>query len=500
MAAVDFADVQGVVRYGYKHLSDACYFVLRVKDPDAARAWLRAAPVTSAIEQTPPPPAATQVALTAQGLRALRVPDDVIAGFSNEFLTGMAGDDNRSRRLGDVGLNAPPGWRWGAAERVPHVLVMAFAVPGGLSAHVARLTTAGWNDAFEVLAALDTSNLHGVEPFGFLDGVSQPVPDWDLARDPKGFQYAYGNVVALGEILLGYPNEYRKFTDRPLVGDGGAAASLFAAEDDPSKRDVGRNGTYLVLRDLQQDVRGFWQFVDRQAAAHAMEADELAAAMLGRTRAGEPLVAPAAQPIPGVGTGAEQVRLNGFTYDADPSGARCPLGAHIRRANPRNADLPRKPSGVLASLAALLGFGNRHPRDDVKSSVRFHRLLRRGREYGPGLSPADARAAAPPNDPERGLRFVALCANILRQYEFLQNAWMRNTKFDGMTGESDPIVGDRTPIPGCPATDAFTVPRAGSVRTRIAGVPQFVTVRGGAYFFLPGLRALRYFAEVGDHR
>jgi deferrochelatase/peroxidase EfeB len=74
------------------------------------------------------------------------------------------------------------------------------------------------------------------------------------------------------------------------------------------------------------------------------------------------------------------------------------------------------------------------------SSVRFHRILRRGREYGPRLSPSDALAPAPPNDPERGLHFVCLNANILRQFEFLQNAWIVNTKFSALTGESDPLL------------------------------------------------------------
>jgi deferrochelatase/peroxidase EfeB len=210
------------------------------------------------------------------------------------------------------------------------------------------------------------------------------------------------------------------------------------------------------------------------------------------------LLAPQARAIPGTGTTPAAVRLNGFTYEGDPAGEQCPLGAHVRRANPRNADFPRKPVGPAAHLAALLGFGGGDGfRDDAISAVRFHRLLRRGREYGPGLTPAEARAPAPPDDPERGLRFIALNANILRQFEFLQNAWMRNPKFDGLSGESDPLLGNRAPIVGDPASDGFTIPRAGGVRRRLTGLPQFVTVRGGAYFFLPGLRALRYLAEVG---
>jgi deferrochelatase/peroxidase EfeB len=132
------------------------------------------------------------------------------------------------------------------------------------------------------------------------------------------------------------------------------------------------------------------------------------------------------------------------------------------------------------------------------SSVRFHRILRRGREYGAGLSPSDALAPAPPNDPERGLHFICLNANISRQFEFLQNAWIMNTKFSGMTGESDPLLGNREPRPGCPTTDDFVIQKADGLPRRVSRLPQFVTVRGGAYFFLPSLRALRYFADAGS--
>ena len=126
------------------------------------------------------------------------------------------------------------------------------------------------------------------------------------------------------------------------------------------------------------------------------------------------------------------------------------------------------------------------------SSVRFHRILRRGREYGSGLSPTDALAPTPANDSERGLHFICLNANISRQFEFLQNAWIMNTKFSGLTGESDPLLGNREPRPGCPITDDFIIQKADGLSRRVSGVPQFVTVRGGAYFFLPSLRALRY--------
>jgi deferrochelatase/peroxidase EfeB len=198
-----------------------------------------------------------------------------------------------------------------------------------------------------------------------------------------------------------------------------------------------------------------------------------------------------------VGSDPEQIRLNQFTYDGDPQGTLCPFGAHVRRANPRNTDYVDRPQGALARVRALLGFERAGFRDDLISSVRFHRILRRGREYGPKLTPSDALQPAPPDDPERGLRFACLNAHISRQFEFVQNAWMNSSKFNGMTGECDPLLGNRERIPGGWDTDGFSLPCEGGVARRLREIPQFVFVRGSAYFFLPSLRALRYFSQKG---
>jgi deferrochelatase/peroxidase EfeB len=437
-----------------------------------------------------------QVAFTAAGLEALGVPRSVLAGFSAEFLTGMT-EENRARRLGDVGNNAPSQWEWGYATTVPHLMVMFFAEPGRLQPLIQDSRGNAWNAAFEEQRWLGTADLDGVEPFGFADGISQPQIDWERQRDVTRPQIDYSNVVALGEFLLGYSNEYNKYTDRPLIGaDSSDASGLPAAEDVPGKKDIGRNGTYLVMRQLRQDVRGFWQFINQQAGGNPAEADKLAAAFVGRTRAGDPLVPTQEQPIPGVGPDPEQIRQNQFTFAKDPMGARCPFGAHVHRQNPRNTDYPGRPTG-LAKLVTMLGFGPGGFRDDLMSPVRFHRILRRGREYGSGLSPADALAPSRSTDPdEHGLHFICLNANISRQFEFLQNAWTMNTKFSGLTGESDPLVGNREPIAGCPTTADFTLQKNDGLRRRLSGLPQFITVRGGAYFFLPGLAALRYFARA----
>ena len=486
----DYADVQGLVRFGHGQLEGASLAVLRVKSRDAAKAWLGAAPVTTAMALSPLPRTALQVAFTAAGLEAFGVAPSVLAGFSREFVGGMT-EPNRSRRLGDVDVNAPSAWAWGRPDQLPHVLAMFFAKRSLLDGFIRDTTREAWNDAFETPTWLRTSDLDGVEPFGFADGISQPEIDWTQERDPAHSRIDYGNVAALGEFVLGYRNEYGKYTDRPLLDPTPASAGLPAAEDASAKKDLGRNGTFLVIRQLRQDVRAFWQFVYAQAGGDAPAADRLAAAFVGRTKDGDPLVPASSHPIVGIKAG--KGKQNQFTYDGDPHGVRCPIGSHIRRANPRNTDYPGRPTGlrrILADLSLL-------PRvfaDDLVSSVRFHRILRRGREYGPGLSPQDALGSAPPNEEERGLHFVCLNGNIGRQFEFLQNAWMTSSKFAGLAGENDPLIGTRAAMRGCPAADAFTWPTEDGVARRVTGLQQFVTVRGGGYFFLPGLAALRYLA------
>jgi deferrochelatase/peroxidase EfeB len=493
MSQLDYADVQGLVRFGYGHLTSASYALVRIKDADAAKAWLRFAPVTTAVEQQPPPNTALNIAFTAAGLEALRIPERIVAGFSHEFRGGM-GQESRARQLGDVKNNAPDNWWWGSKDREPHAVIMFFAEPRQFDAFVQTTKGNFWADAFEEVRTLETSNLDGDEPFGFADGISQPQIDWEQQLERPCTQLEYTNVVALGEFLLGYPNEYGKITDRPLLEPDAATTDLLSAADVPLKKDLARNGTYLVMRQLEQNVRGFWKFLYEQAGGNIADANELGAKLVGRTRAGDPLVAVQAEPIPG--TDPRTVTQNQFTYDSDPVGARCPLGAHTRRTNPRNSDLPERRLSTFRKLMIVLGFGPKGFYDDLTSSVRFHRILRRGREYGSELLPEQALQAPVPNESPRGLHFICVTANISRQFEFLQNAWITNSKFSGVTGESDPLLGNRESIPGCPVTNNFTIPGGGTLRRRVSGVPQFVTVRGGAYFFLPSLRALRYLARL----
>jgi deferrochelatase/peroxidase EfeB len=139
-----------------------------------------------------------------------------------------------------------------------------------------------------------------------------------------------------------------------------------------------------------------------------------------------------------------------------------------------------------------LGLDRTAMAQDLVASTRFHRLLRRGRPYGTAISPAQALASCPGRD-EQGLYFIGLNANLSRQFEFVQGAWLAGSRFNGLN-ESDPLLGPRLPSPGGSPTDTFSIPQAGGPDQRVTGLPQFVTVVGGAYFFLPGIRALRYLA------
>lgn len=496
MSPVDYSDVQGLAAYGYAKLVEARYCLLRIRNVEAARAWLAAAPVSTAEFHQPPPETALHVAFSAHGLRALGVAESTVAGFSAEFLEGMAGPASRSRRLGDIGTSDPAGWLWGGPGKDPDLVVMVYSKTS-LAAWEQAVQSGPWSNAFETLATLETSDMGGHEPFGFADGISQPVFDWEHKRPVPGTTTVYDNREALGELLLGYPNEYDKYTGRPLLEPAAdPAGGLLPAEDDPARKDFGRNGTYLVLRQLEQDVRGFWQYLDRAAEGQTPERYRLGAAMVGRTVDGDPLIPPSGPPLAGV-TDKPGQPSNAFTYDQDPEGVQCPFGAHIRRANPRNADLFGHPSGVVAGLGSRLAIPRPGLHNDLMASTRFHRVLRRGREYGVRITPEEALKPGPPNEAPRGLHFACLCANILRQFEFVQNAWLMSTKFDGLTDESDPLLGNRAPVGDCPVTGYFSIPREDKLTRRLSGVPQFITVRGGAYFFMPSLRVLRYIARGG---
>ena len=492
---IELDDLQGLLRFGHGRLTDTCFLLLKLLHVDAAKQWLRNAPVSSAVSVAPAPDTAMQVAFSVAGLRALGLREEVIKGFSDEFIHGMAGDESRSRRLGDTGPSAPGNWAWGGdPDQVPHMLLLLYARQGGIDAWRNSVENGLFTQAFEVLIELPTQDMGQREPFGFKDGISQPEIDWQQQQSTDLHERdVYSNRLALGEVMLGYANEYGEYTHRPLIdpGQDGLATELPDAEDLPSLKDLGRNGSYLVLRQLAQDVTGFWRFIDKTVDGVPEERERLAAAMVGRGRDGSPLVPHSVKPIPGI---SREHHENHFTYDQDPDGNRCPVGAHIRRSNPRTGDFPPGVTGFFTRLIRILGFGRNHPHEDLVASTRFHRLLRRGRGYGPVLTPEQALKPEA-LEAERGLQFICLVASISRQFEFVQNAWSMSSTFGGVQRERDPVIGHREPLMSGQNTDQFIRPDPSGPCRITRSLPHFVTVRGGGYFFLPGLRGLKYIAS-----
>ena len=517
----EYQDIQGLLRSGYGSLTEAVFLLLRIANSSEAKAWLGAVAgasgaeklayrVTRAADLDLRQVRALQVAFTAPGIRTLGAPedlfrDDSLHAFPHEFRLGMAGygldTEARSRRLGDIGKSAPSNWEWGAARtQTPDVLVMLYAETGGLEAFL-RMVLADLASGFEVYRMLDTANTIGEgklrrEPFGFVDGISQPEIDWLVRRKPgTSADLEYGNLIAPGEFLLGYQNEYGLYTRRPLLEPVLDPANILSpADDNPVMHDLGRNGTYLVFRQLEQDVGEFWRFVRHKSPED--RGVTLAEAMVGRKLAnGDPLITATRAEIAGIGPNPLDIRQNNFTFEPDPEGLTCPFGAHIRRANPRTADLPGGREGIIPWLLRTLGLQQGGPRDDLLSSSRFHRIIRRGRPYG--VLTGDPQGAARGGSPDipTGLHFICLNANISRQFEFIQSAWISNAQFNAMSLETDPLLGNRVPSPTGQATDTFSLPDPAGPSRRIAGLPQFVTVRGGGYFFLPSIRALRFFAQ-----
>lgn len=472
-------DIQGLVLQGYGKLRAAAYLLLRITDPASAGAWLRELTGELTYGSGRPEAGAVNIAFTVGGLSALGLPPVTLAGFSPEFCEGMT-SAHRSRLLGDTGAASPSQWRWGGPQSpAVDVLLLVYArdeqaLDHALSLQRDRLSDHGLTE----VVALRTRDIGVREHFGFRDGLSQPQFAGLRAADPL-------HTVAPGEFLLGHLNGHGQYPRSPLVpagldrGDllprrppGPTAAMAPVPAGLKDAHDFGRNGSYLVLRSLRQDVSGFWRWADHQTRRPGGAPDPaartaLAARLVGRWPSGAPLTRSPDLDRP------ELAHENDFGYDAeDRAGTRCPLGAHVRRTNPRDSLAPKP--GTASSVEVA----NRH------------RLIRRGRSFGPPIEPGAALTEDPATAPERGLHFLALCADLARQFEFVSHTWAMNPNFAGLLDDADPLLSGHTERGG-----SFTV-QAVPVRRRLDGVPAFVTPTGGAYFFLPGGRALRYLAGL----
>ncbi len=474
MITIEIKDIQGLVLKGYGKMQFARYCMLQVSDKTLAKEWLASVVPLISDGDNSPIDACLNMAFTRSGLSALGMHETNIRNFGREFREGMV-TPHRQRLLGDFDSSAPEKWRWGGRatngcdENAIHVMLMVFGRTAELlDAFYSDLQTSFVHKGLQVLMNLDGQiNKDGKEHFGFRDGIAQPV------IKGSGQTGDGANMVAPGEFILGYKNQYGVYPETPLITTQQGDLSLLPNDEEGSAyKNIGRNGSYLVFRQMEQNVDLFWQFMNDNSKKADGSVDEtesirLASKMVGRWPSGAPLaVFPESDP-------GQLSDMDNFGYHAhDREGQRCPFGSHIRRTNPRDAFEENK-----AKLSSKL--------------TNKHRILRRGRSYGPAIDAGPANHK--PSD-EVGLHFICVNANIENQFEFIQRTWSNNPKFQNLSDDPDPISGTMENRDGS-LRQNFTV-QDFPVNRCVKDVPQFVTIRGGAYFFLPSLSAIRYLSTI----
>ncbi|WP_246652211.1 Dyp-type peroxidase [Rhizobium laguerreae] len=441
-------------------------------------------------------------ALTADGLGRLGLPSDVQDAFPTAFRLGM-GSPGRANLLADTGDDQARQWLWGGPENAVDATLLLYAD--------SEPTLASY--AGELISGIDAAGgqvIHRVtptplprpgpgetaaqtvrEPFGFADGISQPIIKgtrrWMRRSDAI-------HAVEPGEFLLGYPDTRGFFPPSPQVPAAmdlgnllpfaepthsrGALQPDFGSNCAAAARDLGRNGTFLVIRQLAQYVDVFNDYVGEAAKRYAdhpavpeqldpeLLPEWIGAKMVGRWKDGSSLVRYPHGPATRKQSGGHFRPDNDFLPGAeDPLGERCPLGAHIRRSNPRDSLAPAS--------------------KDELSIVNRHRILRVGRGF-------DAVGANDPEEQKPGLLFMCLNADIERQFEFVQQTWATAWQFHGLENEVDPITGrgggmGRLTIPS---------PRG---PLNLIGIKDFVRMRGGAYLFMPSRSAIRFLARLNSN-
>lgn len=486
---LELDDIQSLILYAHKHLQAARFFFLRVDGSRrAVKAWLATLSevISTASAKLERPTHAYHVGFTASGLRALGLPDETLKTFLLEFREGMANPE-RARSLGDVYQSDPKQWDFGGPTPQTQVdlVLMLYASDepalNDLAAPVTRNLSAA---SLHIVAQVDTQlRADGREPFGFVDGIAQPSVEGMPPRpgskcaDPAAVS-STEPVVSAGEFILGYRNAYGALPFSPRVDASSDPDGLLnPLEDPPELKDLGRNGSYLVIRKLEQDTQAFRTFLNENARdlktgqPDPTRVEWLAAKLMGRWKSGAPVTLDRERD--NSDRANDDLQKNNFDYREDKAGLGCPIGAHIRRANPRaslDVDTPEQSLGLVSR----------------------HRIVRRGRPYRE-MRP-DAKGV---NQVTEGILFLALNTNIARQFEFIQQTWVNNPSFGGQHCVRDPIAGanyqtgDKEPR----ESYAATIP-AEPYRIRMTGISRFVHTRGGAYLFLPGKKALRFLSTA----
>jgi Dyp-type peroxidase family len=442
--------VQANILTSYSHMTHGCMLLIGFDSEQAGREFVgRMANEVTPHAHVSAKEIKVNVALSYEGFRTLGLTQAELDGFPLEFREGMAA---RAGLLGDVGPEHPENWagpaRAGAGAQPPRVALaevdLLLTVQGDFVTGELE-----WNDAHPLYAAVQglLAGAKGVrvlaveplrrefmskdsglssssvikERFGFADGISQPVAGLCAQGQPPRDQ------VALGELLVGHPS------DR---GEG---------EHYPSGPEAyTQDGSYLVVRKLEQDVEAFEAFIEENASQFGGGRDELYTKLMGRRRDGTSPVS--------------RATLNDFDYSSDPAGDRCPLGSHVRRANPRT------PTGESV-----------HGRP-----LRIPRLARRGFSFGP-FPGSEQRGSC-------GLMFMAYNASIAEQFEVIQR-WLNGANSTGvLSDQADPVLSHRK-------GHVMTLLDGREPRYLVKKQP-FVKLLWGHYFFAPSRGALRRLSSL----
>lgn len=472
MTPLETSDIQGYIIRGYAHMRYSRFIFLQIKDAAAVKDWLAKSwhSITTAVhipKHEKISDTHLNIAFTNKGLLALGLNEKNFDVFSREFRQGMV-QPHRTRLLGDFDRNAPENWQWGAPHNKPiHIALMVFGRDEGIFLRYLKEINSQFEaSGLESIFFIDGQTLpQNKEHFGFRDGISQPVIEGSGKIGPVG------DYVKAGEFIFGYKNEYGVFPDTPLLAVEQGDLNLLAADAEGSgKKDIGRNGSYMVMRQLEQDVQSFWTFMNKNTqnedgSVNSEASIKLASKMMGRWPSGAPITR---YPDKDPGSISND---NDFGYaKEDSEGLKCPFGSHLRRTNPRDSF---EDNGIKLSLA----LSNKH------------RIMRRARLYGEPFrgSPVHMNPKG-----EVGLLFSCFNADISRQFEFIQYTWANSPKVSKLYNDPDPIIGVNE---SSDLEQNFTIQEVPVNRT-IKKLERFVTVKGGGYFFLPSISALRFLATL----
>ena len=438
---VEASDIQAIVLRPRPKPYRGEYVILRVGDAGQGREMLRRIlpHVAPAAEWwVPSLPGWLGIAFTFEGLKALGVPQASLDSFPIEFRQGMAA---RAAILHDLGANAPGNWEHPFGTPDVHVALALYAKDDETLQKVLELARKAHHDLADisVVYRMRFGELpEGRNAFGFKDGLHNPHVEGSGSVPQAGSEAS----IKAGEFILGYADENGETAETPVP------------------QELRQNGTFMAFRKFHMDVAAFRRYLRAQASSPEEE-ELLAAKMVGRWRSGAPLVLAPDQDNPELGS--DRNRNNVFSYTDDMKGLKCPFSAHMRRVNPRDA-----------------------LKDEVVA-VNLHHFLRRGTNYGPPLP----EGVLEDDGAERGGVFLLIGAYLKRQFEFIQSQWVTDGNFISHGTEQDPLIGNND------GDGVFTIPQR-PARRRLRGLPQFVTVRGGEYCFIPGLRALRWLAALGS--